>query len=73
MLRCIGPRGNDIFKTFTFTGGKSKDKYADVVEKFDAFCNRGTNKVVKTHHILATKQNTMSVDEVLSWVMSCSC
>ena len=23
---CIGPRENDIFKTFTFKGGKSKDK-----------------------------------------------
>ena len=38
MLRCIGPRGNDIFKTFAFTGDESKDKYADVVEKFDSFC-----------------------------------
>ena len=27
MLRCIGPRGVDIFKSFTFGTGKSKDVY----------------------------------------------
>jgi hypothetical protein len=26
LLRCIGPRGVDIFKSFSFTDGKSKDK-----------------------------------------------
>ena len=36
MLRCIGPRGNDIFKSFKFTGAKSKDNYGHVNEKFDA-------------------------------------
>ena len=66
MLRCIGPRGNDIFKSFTFTGPKSKDKYDDVIEKFDAFCNRGSNKVVKRHQLLSTKQNSMSIDEYIT-------
>ena len=66
MLRCIGPRGNDIFKSFTFTGGKAKDNFADVVEKFDAFCNRGTNKLVKRHQLLSTKQNLMTIDEYVT-------
>ena len=66
MLCCIGPRGNDIFKSFSFTGGKSKDSFNDVLEKFDAFCNRGTNKIVKRHQLLSTKQNTMTVDEYIT-------
>lgn len=66
MLRCIGPRGSDIFKSFNFSGGKSKDVYKDVIEKFDAFCNRGTNKLVKRHQLLSTKQNTMTIDEYVT-------
>jgi hypothetical protein len=46
LLRCIGPRGDDIFKSFKFDGNKSKDVYKDVVEKFDAFCKHWTNKLV---------------------------
>jgi hypothetical protein len=66
MLRCIGPRGSDIFKSFNFTGGKPKEVYEDVMEKFDAFCNRGTNKLVKRHQLLSTKQNTMTIDEYVT-------
>ena len=66
MLRCIGPRGVNIFKSFTFTGEKSKDNYADVMAKFDAFCNRGTNKLVKRHQLLSAKQNTMAIDEYVT-------
>ena len=66
MLRCIWPRGNDIFKSFSFTGGKSKDVYDDVIEKFDAFCNRGTNKIVKRHQLLSTKQGSMTIDEYVT-------
>ena len=73
MLRCIVPRGNDIFKSFTFTGAKSKDKYDDVVEKFDAFCNRCTNKVVKRHQLLSTKPNTMSIDEYVTSLHKIAC
>ena len=62
MLRCIGPRGNDIFKSFKFTGAKSKDNYGHVNEKFDAFCNRGTNITVKRHQLLSTKQGNMTID-----------
>lgn len=61
LLRCIGPRGIDIFKSFTFTGGKSKDTYKDVIEKFDAFCTKTTNKIVKRHQLLSTKQGCLSI------------
>jgi len=54
------------FKTFTFIDGKSKDVYPDVVEKFDAFCQRGTNKVIKRHQFLSTKQNTINIDEYVT-------
>ena len=66
MLRCIGPRGVDIFKSFTFTGEQSKENYADVMAKFDAFCNRGTNKLVKRHQLLSAKQNNMTIDEYVT-------
>ena len=66
LLRCIGPRGNDIFKSFTFTGGKSKDVYKDVVEKFDTFCTKTTNKIVKRHQLLSTKQGCQSIDEYIT-------
>ena len=60
MLRCIGPREVDIFTSFTFTGGKSMDKYDDVVEKF---CLKTSNKVVKRNQLLSTKQGCMTIDE----------
>ena len=66
LLRCVGPRGSDIFKTFTFQTGKSKYVYKDVIEKFDAFCNRGTNKLVKRHQLLSMKQNTLTIDEYVT-------
>ena len=66
MLRCIGPHGVDIFKSFTFTGEQSKEVYADVVTKFDAFCNQGLNTLVKQHQILSTKQGILSIDEYVT-------
>ena len=66
LLRCIGPRGNDIFKTFNFTAGKSKDVYKDVIEKFDAFCTKTTNKIVKRHQLLSTKQGCLSIDQYVT-------
>ena len=71
MLRCIGPRGNDIFKSFNITGGKSKNKMKDVIEKFDAFCNCSTNKIVKRHQLLSTKQNTPTIDEYVTALHKC--
>lgn len=49
MLRCIGPKGVDICKSFTFTGSKSMDKYGNVIEKFQRFCLKTSSKVVKRH------------------------
>lgn len=66
MLRCIGPRGIDIFKSFTFTGGKSIDKYSDVTEKFQAFCLKTSNKIIKRHQLLSTKQGCMTIDEYVT-------
>ena len=66
MLRCIGKRGNDIFKSFVFVGGKSKDVYADVIEMFDGFCNRGNNKIIKRHQLLTASQNNLTIDEFVT-------
>lgn len=66
LLRCIGPRGNDVFKSFTFTDGKSKEVYKDVLEKFDAFCTKNTNKIAKRHQLLSTKQGCLSIDEYIT-------
>ena len=38
----------------------------DFIEKFDAICNRGSNKIVKRHQLLSTKQNTLTIDEYVT-------
>lgn len=65
LLRCIGPRGNDIFKSFTFEEGKSKDVYTDAIGKFESFCTKITNKIVKTHQLLSTRERLL-VDEYVT-------
>jgi hypothetical protein len=38
----------------------------DVVEKFQAFCSKTTNKIVKRHQLLSTKQGCMTIDQYIT-------
>jgi len=66
LLRTIGPRGVDIFKSFKFGEGESKDVYKDVLGKFDNFCKKTSNKIIKRHQLLSTKQECLSIDEYVT-------
>ena len=66
LLRCIGPRGLDTFKSFVFEAGKSKENYDDVIEKFDQSCKRGSNKIIMRHQLLSMKQGYMSMEDYIS-------
>ncbi|XP_067930980.1 uncharacterized protein [Watersipora subatra] len=66
LLMSIGPKGTDIFKSFKFGQGKSKEVYQDVLEKFDQTCNKTSNKILKRHQLLSMKQGSLSVDEYIT-------
>ena len=66
LLRTVGERGKDIYKTLTFPTGKKKDKYADVIGQMDAFCKPRRNLFNCRDHFLTCKQNGSSVDEYLT-------
>ena len=40
--------------------------FIDVVEKFQAFCLKTSNKVVKRNQLLSTKQGCMTIDEYVT-------
>jgi hypothetical protein len=66
LLRTIGERGKDIYKTLTFPADKNKDNYNDVVEQLDAFCIPRRNLFNARDHFLTCKQNGSSIDEYLT-------
>ena len=66
LLRTIGDRGNDIYDSFTYAAGESGQNYANVLAKFDSFCEPRTNTVVMRHQLLTLKQGHMSIDEFLT-------
>lgn len=66
LLRTVGERGKDIYKTLVFPTGKSKDKYADVIAQMDAFCIPRRNLFNTRDHFFTCKQNGSSVDEYLT-------
>ena len=43
LLRTNGSRGKDMYNTFSFGEGESKDDYDFVVKKFDEFCQPRRN------------------------------
>lgn len=66
LLRTIGERGKDIYKTFTYADGKSKDKFDDVVQNFKDFCKPRRNLFNSRDYFLNCKQNHTSIDEYLT-------
>ncbi|XP_067929039.1 uncharacterized protein [Watersipora subatra] len=66
LLRTVGERGKDIYKTFTYATGKSKDVYNDIIENFDNFCKPRRNLFNSRDHFFNCKQNHTSVDEYLT-------
>ena len=49
------------------------DKYDDVIEQFQTFCLKTSNKVVKRHQLLSTKQGCLSVDEYVTALHKIAC
>jgi len=66
LLRTIGPRGNDIYASFTWEQEDHRVVYAKVVEKFGEFCAPRINTVAMTHKLLTTKQGRLSIDEYVT-------
>ncbi|XP_067936818.1 uncharacterized protein [Watersipora subatra] len=66
LLRTIGERRKDIYKTFTYATGKSKNVFADVLENFDSFCKPRRSLFNSRDHFLNCKQNHATIDEYLT-------
>jgi len=56
----------DIFKSFKFGEGESKDVYKDVLGKLDNFCKKTSNKIIKRHQLLSKNQECLSIDEYVT-------
>ena len=45
LITVAGSEAHELFRTFTFEGGKSEDVFKDVVDMFEAFCVPKKNEV----------------------------
>ena len=66
LLRTIGERGKDIYRTLVYPDGRSKDNYDHVIAAMDAFCQPRRNLFNARDHFLTCKQNGSTVDEYLT-------
>ena len=56
LLTCIGPKGRDIYETFTFEQDTDKLKLKPVLEKFTMYCNPRRNITILRHKFFTYKQ-----------------
>ena len=56
LLTCIGPKGRDIYETFTFEQDTDKLKLKPVLEKFTMYCNPRKNITILRHKFFTYKQ-----------------
>ena len=56
LLTCIGPKGRDIYETFTFEQDTDKLKLKPVLEKFTSYCNPRMNITILRHKFFTYKQ-----------------
>ena len=66
LLRIIGPRRNDIYENFTFTGENAvtdKTNYDKIIEEFEKFCKPQDEQFISRHRLLCMKQEGLSIEE----------
>ena len=56
LLTCIGPKGRDIYETFTLEQDTDKLKLKPVLEKFTSYCNPRKNITILRHKFFTYKQ-----------------
>ena len=56
LLTCVGPKGRDIYETFTFEQDTDKLKLKPVLGKFTSYCNPGKNIAILCHKFFTYKQ-----------------
>ncbi|CAB4026344.1 Hypothetical predicted protein, partial [Paramuricea clavata] len=57
LLTCIGPKGREIYETFTFSQETDKLKLKVVLEKFSAYCNPRKNITILRHQFFTYSQH----------------
>jgi len=66
-MNLIGEQGREIFSTFSWSPGEDKDKFADVIKKFDQYCVPLVNVVYERYKFFSRKQKMgESIDEYLT-------
>jgi hypothetical protein len=66
LLRTIGPRGVDIYDSFTWEAVEHSLVFDRVCGKFDAFCAPRVNTVAQTHKLLTMRQGRKTIDEFIT-------
>lgn len=56
LLNQIGNQALDIYNTFQYVEGESKDNYTDVISKFDAYCQPRKNVVYERFKFFSRSQ-----------------
>ena len=61
LLTCIGPKGRDIYETFTFKQDTDKLKLKSVIEKFMSYCNPRKNITIlrQIFHLQASRRTML--------------
>ena len=66
LLQLAGPDALDIFNTFQFGDGESKENYETVLEKFDGYSKPRKNTVYERYRFWKRDQGDESIDQ---WVL----
>ena len=66
LLHAAGPEAQEIYHTFTYDEGETKDKYKTVLDKFDKYCEPLRNVVYERYLFWARDQ--MESETVDTWV-----
>ena len=65
-LRVIGPRGNDIYENFKFTGETAeadKTDYVKIMAKFEKFRKPQGERFISRHRLLCMKQEGLPIEK----------
>ena len=66
LLTCIGPKGRDIFSTFTFAAESDSDKLEKVIEQFDTYCQPRKNVTFLRHKFFTCKGKSQRFDDYVT-------
>ena len=66
LLHCLGPKGKEIYNTFTFDTAEDRVKYTKIKEKLEAYCVPRINLTLQRFKFLTYRQGGETFDEFVT-------